>query len=130
MSNSQNVFQRLRGSIIGREPAARTISGDASIRLGDGNGNFEEFLVSALRQVLTSGVTDRRTSCETRQLLRKICDAARANDTTIENVLILLKETWALLPETRVGPPADAQATLSRIVSICIEEYYAGQPPS
>ncbi|MBV9111025.1 MAG: hypothetical protein JO306_16585 [Gemmatimonadetes bacterium] len=62
---------------------------------------------------------------EVLQLLRLACDIARINDTFVERVLILLKEAWREHPEARPRCYADAEDTLARVITLCIEEYYA-----
>lgn len=62
-----------------------------------------------------------------RVLLRRACDFARAREIQVEKLLILIKESWHELPESRRRSHSDSQVMLARVVSLCIEEYYTRQ---
>lgn len=124
---AQNVFQRLRGSLHHHDPVMEEISNAKSPRDGDGTGDPDDCLSNALREVLVRGIPAGGPDHETRHLLRNICEAAHASHANVEDVLILLKETWMELPEARQSHYAEAQARLSHIISLCIEEYFLDQ---
>ena len=63
----------------------------------------------------------------TRAALRELCDAARGAELRAEQLLILLKEVWRDLPEARLAAYDDGRATFTRLVTLCIREYYAPQ---
>ena len=63
---------------------------------------------------------------EWREALRAICEDARADDVPPEELLVELKQALAILCDTCLVPhgPARSEFT-SRVVTLCIEEYYA-----
>ena len=64
-----------------------------------------------------------------RAALRAVCDAARAHGLRADQLLVLLKRDWAALPWTaRVR--RDGDDVLSRVVSLCIQEYYESPSPA
>lgn len=65
---------------------------------------------------------------EVRMLLRQACDSAHLQDAHVERLLILLKEAWRELPQARHRTHNEAQAPLARVVTLCIEEFYATTP--
>ena len=62
---------------------------------------------------------------EVRHFFHVICVVARAHGTPVERVLILIKEAWREQPEARPRRYADAEDSLARVITVCIEEYYA-----
>lgn len=65
-----------------------------------------------------------------RKSMRALCHAARAGSVPIEQLLILIKSAWHQLPDNRRRMDPATQATLARIVTICIHEYYRPRDPS
>ena len=65
---------------------------------------------------------------EWREALRVICEDARADDVPPERLLADLKQALRILCDTCLVPhgPARTEFT-SRVVTLCIEEYYDGQ---
>jgi hypothetical protein len=65
---------------------------------------------------------------EWREALRAICEDARADQVPSEQLLVELKQALAILCDTCLVPhgPARAEFT-SRVVTLCIEEYYPDQ---
>ena len=80
--------------------------------------------VRALRQFLNA----RRDgwTLETRLMLAAciVAGEARRCGLPVERMLVALKRTWWALDEVRRLPPLDAQALLSRLVSLGIRAYY------
>ena len=61
-----------------------------------------------------------------RRALRLLCEDARRRGVRAEQLVVVIKQAWASLPETRWRPGDDRGAViLERVVSLCIEEYYA-----
>jgi hypothetical protein len=79
----------------------------------------------ALRCALQEEKDARATEREVREVLRVLCDTARARGMYAEQVIVLLKETWRDLPEVRRPAPEHEMNALSRVVTLCIDEYYA-----
>ena len=61
-----------------------------------------------------------------RRALRLLCDDARARGVRVEQLVVTIKQAWNSLPEA-AWRPGDDRGTelLRRVVSVCIEEYYA-----
>ena len=77
----------------------------------------------ALRCVIGARADAPESGDATRTALRRLCDAAHARDLRAEELLIL-KDAWRELPEARRAARDDERAALSRVVTLCIEEYY------
>ena len=61
-----------------------------------------------------------------RRALRLLCDDARARGVRAEQLVIMIKQAWRSLPEAASRPGDDSGTELlRRVVSVCIEEYYA-----
>lgn len=86
---------------------------------------LRELARSALRGALHAEARGGVPDADVRRMLRRACDAARACNAHVEQVLILLKEAWRELPGARHGTHGEAQARLARMVTLCIKEYYA-----
>ena len=69
---------------------------------------------------------------EWREALRAMCEDARADDVQPERLLVELKQALGILCDTCLVPYGPARMEfMSRVVTLCIEEYYAergGQP--
>lgn len=89
---------------------------------------LRELVREALRAALQAEHRGAAADSEVRTLLRQACDTARVNDAHVERLLILLKEVWRELPQARHRTHIDAQAPLARVVTMCIDEYYATTP--
>ena len=121
----------------GPESASRLWSGGASGASGlDGPSSrsrpaerhatdLHELARGAVCAALYTDGRRRTLDDELRPILRRTCDAAREQDTLVERLLILLKDAWREQP---VGWPKrhiDSEDTLARLITLCIEEYYA-----
>lgn len=91
----------------------------------DGTAHIRELLRATLRTALRLDAHGGARDGEVRRMLQQGCDAARSRNVRAEQVLILLKETWNELPEARPAPHFDTGPTLTRVISLCIKEYYA-----
>lgn len=56
--------------------------------------------------------------------LREACDLARREDLPAEQVLVMLKQSWQCVAETRALTHKDSMDALSAVVTQCIKEYY------
>ena len=84
--------------------------------------------VLALREALDRRLAGDSTDGDVRQALRRLSDEARANGLHGEQVVIVLKQMWNELAGRSETLAADERRqTLERLVTLCIEEYYAGQ---
>ena len=63
---------------------------------------------------------------EWRDALHAICEEARAQNVVPEQLLVEVKQALGILCDTYKVPPGPARTEFtSRVVTICIEEYYA-----
>jgi hypothetical protein len=81
----------------------------------------------ALGEQLRRSVYDEPVSTpRMRRALRLLCEDARRRGVRAEQLVVMIKQAWASLPETRWRPGDDrGPVILERVVRVCIEEYYA-----
>ena len=56
---------------------------------------------------------------------RAMCQDARARGVQVEELIISLKRTWAVVAEGERLPRTESPRLLSRVVTLCVEEYYS-----
>lgn len=61
---------------------------------------------------------------EVRTMMRQACDAAHECGWHAEQLVIMLKSVWRELPEAQVTRLRDGDEVLSRVITLCIDEYY------
>jgi hypothetical protein len=89
-----------------------------------------EAAVMAVRSALQAQLRTGGPNGELRRAIRHMCDEARRNDLRAEQLLVVFKRAWESLPELGELPAGpDRSEFLSRVVSMCIEEFYDGQDP-
>jgi hypothetical protein len=65
---------------------------------------------------------------EWRAALRRICDDAHADAVLPEQLIVELKQALGVLCDACAAPHGPARAEFTnRVVTLCIEEYYAGR---
>jgi hypothetical protein len=87
-------------------------------------------IVAELRARLRAHVADPTTPDEALgRALRELGAFARAHAVHVEQLLVLLKDTFErLTPHSARDTPADRAERLERLVTLCIKAYYA--PPT
>ena len=60
--------------------------------------------------------------------VRAACACAHGGGLPIEWLLVLVKEEWRAAPEARGLRRTDATRVLERVVTLCIDEFYAARP--
>lgn len=114
--------------------------GQASAHDAVNGAPYPRRLVAAADAALrtTLGASIRAPQCDgevagprLRQAVRALCDDARRDGAHAEELLIAVKQAWAALPELTARPGA-ARGTemLRHFITVCIEEFYAGQSPT
>ena len=91
-----------------------------------GDAGDAEVVRALVRRALRCAIAaelDGRADADIGRALREACDRARKDNLRAEQLLLVLKETWRALPETR-RLRLDGDLMLARIVSACIGEYY------
>ncbi len=88
---------------------------------------FSQAAVAALRCGLQAQLRPSPNG-EIRRAMRLLCDDAHRRGLRAEQVIVLLKEAWGSLPEVQaLSPGEERRETLGRIVSLCIDEFYAAR---
>jgi hypothetical protein len=82
---------------------------------------LREVIHGMLYCALRSGVSD----IEVHESMRRACAIARQEGVQPEYLLVGLKRTWREIPEVRRMLRDARENTLSGLISLCIEEYYA-----
>ena len=83
--------------------------------------------VSALRCALQAQLRDANSTAELRRAMRLVCAEARRAGVRVEQLLVILKTAWASVPEAWQSPRSGLRDDLlDQIVTMCIEEFYAG----
>lgn len=101
---------------------------------GDGAGDRDGATIDAelrdvARGVLLHAVCAARfaevADGDDRQLVQRVCSVAKGRGLRAEQLIIGLKDTWCRLPEARRLQHQEADDVLARVITVCIEEYYA-----
>jgi hypothetical protein len=82
---------------------------------------------AALCSVILANVRngDHRPTDETwRQPARVICHDARARGLQVEDLIIVLKQTWPAVARAERLSRDESSRLLARVVTLCVEEYY------
>ena len=86
-----------------------------------------EAAVVAVRSALQAQLQNRASSGELQRAIRLMVGEARRRDLRAEQLLIVFKRAWHSLPEVDQLPYGPERGDLlSRIITMCIEEFYAG----
>jgi hypothetical protein len=89
---------------------------------------ISEETLTALRNALQQRLSGSTGDAELRQVLRNMSDEARAESLHAEQVIVALKRVWESLPDVRRAANRQEQnRLLERVVTLCIQEYYADQ---
>jgi hypothetical protein len=77
-----------------------------------------------LRRAIEAQRLGRSPGDAERRALRAVCEEARENSILVERLVILCKDVWRSLPEARQLPRDVREATLARVITLCIDEFY------
>ncbi|HVE78028.1 MAG TPA: hypothetical protein VNA89_04150 [Gemmatimonadaceae bacterium] len=84
--------------------------------------------VAVVRAALVRYMRDGRPGNDLHEALTAMAREARAKGIHAEHVLVTLKQLWTALPEVKATRDASVQAKLLQgLVTLCIDEYYAGE---
>lgn len=86
---------------------------------------FSERAGTALRAALQGHLRQPVPDDTLRRALNALCTDARARNLRPEQLILIFKQVWSSLPEIQNRIGNRRQELLDRIVTICIEEYYA-----
>jgi len=85
---------------------------------------IREMATDALRHAVFAARFRNLVAAEGAEPIRRLCELARARDLRVEQLLIMIKESWQALPEARRLLRQDAEDILARVITASIEEYY------
>jgi hypothetical protein len=72
-----------------------------------------------------------KAGAEVRHALRALCDDARAHQVRVEQIVIAIKQGWSSLHSDHPRVRSDGPDTmLNQVITLCIDEYYAGRSAS
>ena len=86
---------------------------------------LSERAITALRSAMQGQFRQAPSDYSLRRALRSLCMEARSRNLRAEQLILVFKHTWYSLPEARGTDARKKQEMLDRLVSICVEEYYA-----
>ena len=82
--------------------------------------------VAALRSAIRLHLAGSSPNNQLGEALHRLSGEAHAKGIRAEQLIILLKQVWGELPEvSRTLEPHERQQVLARLVTLCIDEYYA-----
>jgi hypothetical protein len=87
--------------------------------------------VTDLRDAIANHLAGTDSECDALAAIRSFTTSERSRGERVERVVIALKQTWESLHDERHAWPRDAQLhLLDRLVTRCIDDYYAANPAS
>lgn len=103
-------------------------SDEGSGRGGAAAGGLSSAAVARLRTVLTNHIAHPDVADpELGRVLRQLVVEARNRKVRAEQLILMLKNVWDELPETRYAIDREAQQLVrQRLISLCIKAYYEG----
>jgi hypothetical protein len=88
---------------------------------------LDDATLDTLRAALQQYLLDTSASNGLRSALMSLSTEAREKAILPEQLLVVLKDMWNVLPEVRAMPDTTEQIRLlQRVVTMCIKEYYSG----
>ena len=103
-------------------------SSEGAGRGGAANGGLSGATVARLRTVLTRHIAHPDVADpDLAQVLRQIVVEARNRKVRAEQLILMLKNVWDSLPDTRYAIDREAQLEMrQRLITLCIKAYYEG----
>jgi len=90
-------------------------------------GELSDAAIDAIRRVVQMQLQSGRENGDLRDAVRVLCSEVHRDGLQAEQLIITVKQTWQSLPEVqRIPPGAPRNEILGRIITLCIEEFYAG----
>lgn len=93
--------------------------------LDSGSDLLSERALTAVRSAFQGQLRHPSSDLATRRALRALCLEARTRELRAEQLIVLFKRIWHSLPESRGRDTHKKQQMLDRMITICVEEYYA-----
>ena len=104
------------------------VSDEGVGRGGSANGGLSGATVARLRTVLANHIAHPDVADpELGRVLRQIVVEARNRKIRAEQLILMLKNVWDSLPDTRYAIDREAQQEMrQRLITLCIKAYYEG----
>lgn len=93
--------------------------------VGSEDGQARELVRVLLHDALRAQRAGRLPSSAIRKQMRAVCACAREQGLPVERVLVTVKHEWQATAEARRLGRFEATTVLERIVTLCIDEFYA-----
>jgi hypothetical protein len=84
----------------------------------------------ALQARLRSPLPPDQADAALRHALRLVCAEAHRRALRPEQLIVALKQAWATVPEAQQLPLGSRRVALDHVVTLSIEEFYAGSGPA
>lgn len=94
-------------------------------RTGPAREILSDRAVTALRTALQGQLRQPVQEASLRRALRAVCFEARMKQMRAEQLILVFKRVWYSLPEVQGRENSQRQELLDRIVTVCVEEFYA-----
>lgn len=91
--------------------------------------NLRELLDIVLRRAVYTASTGGGLTTSLRDSIRRVCMVAQRRGVLVEELLVMIKNVWYELPEAERLLRERNHEVLSRVIALCIEEYYEGANP-
>jgi len=90
---------------------------------------LRELFLRMIRAEMMRAEGSARAGDDLAQALAILCSDARRNDIRAEQLVIAIKQGWSSLHQERPRPrAAGPDELLNLVITLCIDEYYAGEP--
>ena len=103
----------------GRQSAA-----DARVDESESLGNLRGLTTIVLRRAVYTVSNGYSIDGKLRDSMRRLCNLAHNRSLTAERLLVMLKETWWDMQEAERVLGHRREEVLSRLVTLCIDEYF------
>ena len=95
------------------------------IKIPDPNALLHSGAERVLHDAVSSRIAGTDGHDSVRRSLRSLCRVARSYGFHVEQVVVVCKDAWRMMPAARELAPDAAAQLLRRVIAQCIEEYYA-----
>ncbi|HJQ09424.1 MAG TPA: hypothetical protein VJ840_00155 [Gemmatimonadaceae bacterium] len=89
--------------------------------------NLREMLDIVLRGAVYTVTSGRSLSTGLRESLVRLCSLAHKREVRAEQLLVMLKDAWSELAEPERVLREHSDEVLSRVITLCIDEYYGAK---
>jgi hypothetical protein len=100
------------------------ISDDGRLFVGNAGEIVRRFARVAVVRTLVAVEHGESPDGEVRASLRVACEAARQHGFHAESLVILVKDSWHNLADTRLRQRREASFALNKLITMCIAEFY------